>query len=175
MTQPRAFGVRRLLAFAVDWTLLAVWGGLLFGIAMIVSGGTPAEPTNPWIGQAVSMLTMTMPFTLYFAFAEHSALRASLGKRLLGLGVSHESGARLSFGSALLRNAVKFTPWECGHTVAWQSIFAGDAAFPAWVWGPAIVAIVGPAWWLVTLFGAGRTPYDRLASARVAAAPLTPE
>jgi uncharacterized RDD family membrane protein YckC len=53
-------------------------------------------------------------------------MRASLGKRALVLVVSQETGGRLSFGSALLRNAVKFTPWEFGHIVTWQSFFSGE-------------------------------------------------
>src|SRR5262245_10491307 len=94
-------------------------------------------------------------------------MQASLGKRALGLVASRETGGRLSFGSTLLRIAVKFAPWEFGHMASWQSRFAGEAGFPAWAWGPAILAFVGPVWWLVALFGTGRTPYDRWAFARV--------
>ena len=86
---------------------------------------------------------------------------------ILGLVVSRETGERLLFGSALLRNAVKFVPWEFGHTLAQQAAFSGEAGFPAWVWGPATVALVGPLWWLVAMIATGRTPYDRWASARV--------
>jgi hypothetical protein len=65
----------------------------------------------------------------------------AFGKRMLGLVVSGETGDRLAFGSALLRNGVKFVPWEFGHTVA--------------------------VWWLIAMMATGRTPYDRWASARV--------
>jgi uncharacterized RDD family membrane protein YckC len=167
MKEERAVAVRRLLAFAVDWLVLVLWGGVIFGAIMIATGGNPPQPESPWTGQAMSLLMVTVPFTLYFALCESSAMQASLGKRTLGLVVSRETGGRLSFGSALLRNAVKFTPWEFGHTAAWQSVFAGGAGFPAWVWGPAIIAFVGPVWWLVALIGTGRTPYDRWAIARV--------
>jgi len=85
--------------------------------------------------------------------------------------VSRETGGRLSFGPALLRNAVKFTPWEFGHTVVWQAVFSGEEGFPAWVWGPVTIAFVGPVWWLVAIITAGRTPYDRWASARVGKLP----
>jgi hypothetical protein len=50
-------------------------------------------------------------------------MRAALGKRALRLVVSLETGGQLSFGSALLRNAVEFTPWEFGHLVFWQLFF----------------------------------------------------
>ncbi|MBI1381654.1 MAG: hypothetical protein GC161_11280 [Planctomycetaceae bacterium] len=167
MNNERKIAIRRLLAFALDWFVIALWGGLLFGVVMLATGGGPAPPENPWTAQALGFLTMTLPVTVYFALCESSSMRASLGKRLLGLVVSRESGERLSFASALLRNAGKFVPWELGHTVALQAALSGDAAFPMWVWGPLAVAFAGPLRWLVTVVATGRTPYDRWASARV--------
>ena len=139
---------------------------------MIATGGKPPQPGSPWAGQAVSFLTMTVPFTLYFALCESSPMQASLGKRVLGLVVCRETGGRLSFGTALLRNAVKITPWEFGHMVAWQAVFSGEGGFPAWIWGSATIAFVVPVWWLVAIIAAGRTPYDRWALARVGLAPV---
>jgi hypothetical protein len=78
MTNTRTIAVRRSLAFALDWLVVVLWGGMLFGA------------------------------------------------------------------------------------------FSGEGGFPAWVWGPAAVALVGPVWWLVAMFATGRTPYDRWTSARVA-------
>jgi uncharacterized RDD family membrane protein YckC len=167
LTHPAIAG-RRLLAFAVDWLVVALWGGVLFGAVMMATSGHPPRPENPWKAQMIGLLTMTLPVTLYFSLLESSAWRASIGKRALGLVVSSESGDRLSFGSALLRNAVKFLPWEFGHLVAQQAAFSGEAGLPVWVWGPAIVAFAGPVWWVIALIATGRTPYDRLASARFA-------
>ena len=168
MKMERAIAVRRVLAVAVDWLVVVLWGGVLFGGVMILTSGNPPRPENPWKAQGIGLLTMTGPVTLYFALCESSALRASLGKRVLGLVVSGETGERLLFGSALLRNAIKFVPWEFGHTVAQQAAFSGEGGFPVWVWGPATVALVGPVWWLIAMIATGRTPYDRWAFARVA-------
>ena len=166
----RVIAVRRLFAFAVDWLVVAAWGGVLFGAVMLATGGYPPPRPNPWTAQAIGFVTMTLPVTVYFALCESSAMRASLGKRILGLLVSRENGERLSLGAALLRNAIKFVPWECGHTVAQQAVFSGDRGVATWVWVPAIVALAGPLWWLVALMTTGRTPYDRWASALVSAA-----
>lgn len=167
MTNKRSIAARRLLAFALDWFVVVLWGSVLFGAVMIATNGSPPRPESPWTAQSVGLLTMTVPVILYFSLCESSALRASLGKRVLGLVVSNQAGGRLFFGSALLRNAVKFAPWECGHTLAQQAAYSGELGFPAWVWGPAAVALVGPVWWLIAMFVTGRTPYDRWASARV--------
>jgi hypothetical protein len=168
MTNKRSVAVRRALAFALDWLVVVLWGGMLFGGVMIATNGNPPRLENPWAAQAIGLLTMTVPVTLYFALCECSSWRASLGKRALRLVVSRETGERLSLRFALLRNAVKFVPWECGHTLAQQAAFSGEGGFPAWVWGPSAVALVGPVWWLVAMFATGRTPYDRWTSARVA-------
>lgn len=160
--------VRRVLAFAVDWFVVVLWGGVLFAVVMIAGGGDPPRPGNPLTAQAIGLLTMTVPVALYFAICESSAWQASLGKRVLGLVVSKSTGEPLSFGLALLRNAVKFVPWECGHAVAQQAAFSGEGGLPIWVWGLALVAYGGPAWWLVAMVATGLTPYDRWASARVA-------
>jgi uncharacterized RDD family membrane protein YckC len=167
MKQERAVAVRRLLAFAVDWFVIILWSGVLFGATMIATGGTLRWIENPWRSQGIGLLTMTIPVILYFAICESSAMRASLGKRVLGLVVSRETGGQLSFGSALLRNVVKFTPWEFGHTITHQAVFSGEEGFPAWIWGPAIIAVVGPVWWLVAIIATGQPPYDRWALARV--------
>lgn len=167
MMKERAIAVRRLFAFAVDWLVVLLWGGVLFGAVMIATSGHPPRPDNPWMAQAISLLTMTVPVTLYFALCESSAFRASLGKRALGLVVSRDTGERLAFASALRRNAIKFVPWELGHTVAQQAVFSGEGGLPVWVWAPAIVALAGPAWWFVSILATGRAPYDRWAFARV--------
>jgi uncharacterized RDD family membrane protein YckC len=165
--QLKWLGVARLFAFALDWLVIALWGGALFGVVMLATGGEPRQPGSPWLAQGIGFVSMTLPVLLYFAICERSRWQGTVGKRWCGLCVSRAAGGRLSFGAALLRNAVKFTPWECGHTVAQQAIFSGEGGFPAWVWIPAAVAFLGPVVWIVALLRTGRTPYDRIASARV--------
>lgn len=165
---PAHEGLLRLLAFALDWFVVALWGTLVFGLVMIASGGEPPRLRDPWTGQAIGFVTMTLPVILYFSLCESSPMRASFGKRALGLVVTQETGGRLSFGSALLRNGLKFTPWEFGHTVAQQSIFSSDGGLPPWTIGPAVFAFLGPLWFVTTLFTKRRTPYDRCAASRVA-------
>ncbi len=166
--ETRAIARLRLVAFVIDWLVIAAWGGLLFGFVMVVTGGNPPRPGGPWKAQAVSLVAMTVPFALYFALGEASRWRGTLGKHLVGLVVCRRSEQRLSFGRALLRNAIKLVPWEFGHTVAHQAIYASDGVFPLWLWGPAVVSMLGPLWWIVALFANGDTPYDRWTDARVA-------
>jgi len=154
-----AFG--RLMAFAADWVIVALWGGLIFGIVMVATGGDPLRPADRWTAQAIGFISMTVPVVVYFALCESSRWRASVGKRLVGLVVVRPTGEPLDFGRALLRNAVRFVPWELGHTVAQQAIYSGAAAAPAWLWIAAAAAMAVPVWWVVVLLAAGYSPYDR--------------
>lgn len=171
MRTEHAVVVRRLLAFSLDWVVMAAWGTLLFGAVTIATGGDPPRPSGPWTAQGIGFLTMTLPVVLYFALSESSAWRGSLGKRALGLAVSQETGGRLPFGRALLRSSVKLAPWEIGHLVAQQAAFSGEGGFSGWVWGPVALAFLGPAWWLGALAARGRTPYDRWSRSRVGRSP----
>lgn len=157
----------RLVAFAVDWLILAVWGSIIFGIVTLVSGGYPQRPEGAWTAEAIGFLTMTLPFTLYFAFCESSRWRASIGKLIFSLVVVRRSGEKTSFTRALFRNAIKFVPWEFGHMLTQQAAYAGGGDFPVWLWGPAAIAAVGPMWWLLGLFAQGETPYDRWTDVRI--------
>lgn len=136
-------------------------GGLIFAIVLFVNSGIPQQPGGPWIGQAIGFVTMTVPFTLYFALCESSQRSASIGKRVVGLIVTQRSGEQLSFMRALLRNATKFVPWEFGHTLVQQSAYNVSNEFPLWLWIPAAIALIGPLWWLIALALTGNTPYDR--------------
>ena len=160
-------GVLRLLAFSIDWVVIAAWGGLLFGIVMFLSGGEPQAFSNPWLFQGVGFLAMTLPVTLYFAIFESSNSGASIGKRVVRLRVRTSEGDQLTLGRSFLRNALKFVPWEMGHLVAQQSMFSGEDGVALWVYLPMSLSFLLPLWWFVSLFQKGKAPYDSWSGASV--------
>ena len=160
-------GFLRVLDFAIDWVVIAAWGGLLFGLAMFFSDGELERLSNPWLSQGVGFLVMTLPITLYFGFLESSTIRASLGKRVVGLRVAASQGDQLSLGRSLLRTALKFVPWELGHLVAHQAVSSGDEGIAVWVYMPLTLSFVLSLWWLTSLLLKGQAPYDSWAGARV--------
>ena len=159
--------VPRVLAFLVDWLVIAAWGGLLFGLVMLLTGGAPPRLGGPWSAQGIGFLTLTVPVILYFALTESSPARASLGKRALGLVVVRDTGEGLPFPSSLLRTAIKLAPWELGHTMAQHAVWSRDAEVPLWVWVPMAASFLGPVWWAVSIATIGVAPYDRWTAARV--------
>jgi hypothetical protein len=142
---------------------------VLFGFSMALSGGRYANIGNPWMAQGIGFISMTVPVTLYFTACESSLWQASIGKRLLRLSVTTTSEDRMPWQRSLLRNGLKFLPWECGHTVAQQSIHAGDAHLPVWVWGLAALSLALPLLWVLTALLRNRTPYDAWSGALVRA------
>ena len=157
----------RVLAFAVDWVVIAAWGGLLFGLALLFSDGEPKRLSTPWLSQGVGFMTMTLPVTLYFSFLESSKFRASLGKRVVGLRVATTHGNQLGLGRSLVRNVLKFVPWELGHLAAQQAFFSGDEGIAVWVYLPMALSLMIPLWWFTSLLLQGRAPYDSWTGARV--------
>lgn len=166
-----ALAGRRIAAFALDWLVIAAWAGLLFGAVMLAFDGRPPSPGGPWRSQAIGLATMTLPVLLYFTLCESSRWRATPGKRALRLQVVRGDDARPPLARSLLRNLVKFAPWELGHVVANQAAFAAGPAPPAWLWAALVAACAVPAWWIVAILVRGRAPYDAVAGLRVQPAP----
>jgi uncharacterized RDD family membrane protein YckC len=160
-------GLRRLVALGVDWLVIVLWGGMLLAAVMALSDGRGPNIRSPWIAQGIGFVSMTVPVTLYFVVSESSRWRASVGKRLLRLSVTTTLGQRMPWARSLLRNTVKFIPWECGHMVAQQAIYAGHGQPPVWVWGFAAVSLALPLVWVVTALLRNRTPYDAWSEAVV--------
>ena len=151
----------RFLAFGIDWLVIVVWAGLLFGIVMLGFSGQPPSPSGPWRMQAIGFLTMTLPIIFYFSICEASAWQATIGKRILSLRVAGAKTNRVAFSRILVRNAVKFAPWELGHLVANQAIFS-SSSIPGWIYIPMVLSFAIPLWWIVSIFIHGDSPYDRI-------------
>lgn len=162
----------RILAFAWDYLLIAAY------IAVLVLAGLAAMKWAPqqmsWAfgcparGQLFGFLLLTLPVVLYFSISEASRQQASWGKSRRGLRVVSTGDGRLGLLRSLLRNLLKFTPWELSHFFVWQAAFRGPD-LPSWinlgfgaVW--ALIAAYGLSLWMS---GSGQAIYDRLARARV--------
>lgn len=168
---------RRLAAFGVDYLVILLYMGVL-ALAMTTVMTTAGEPLAgtlraPWQAQLLGLVTLTLPVGLYFAVAE-GVFGATLGKRLLGLRVTDSQGVRLPLGRSLLRSAVKFLPWELGHTAAHRLVFWTAAPEPLSAPQLAFLTLfyalsLGLASsFVVGLFVGSRRPlYDRVAGSRV--------
>ena len=158
----------RLLAFALDYVLIAAYLVILIAAGILVSRF--AQPVaaalfgGPVSGEATGFLLITAPISLYFALSEASSRQATWGKARQGLKVTGVEGERLSVARSLVRTALKFVPWELAHACIWQISFAGDPSSPVYVVGFTIVwSIVGVNLVSLIVSPARQTLYDRLA------------
>jgi uncharacterized RDD family membrane protein YckC len=112
----------RTKAFVWDYLILAVYIAVIIAVYALF-------PVPEWIfenrifAQVAGVLLITLPVTLYFAFFESSEKQATFGKQRLSLKVIDGNENRISFVKALMRNLLKFLPWEISHTVIWQITF----------------------------------------------------
>jgi uncharacterized RDD family membrane protein YckC len=170
---------RRIAAFGVDYLIIAAWIGLItaigFGARALlgIESGPIVSQADKLRGHALAFLSLTLPVILYFAIAESSGWRATVGKRALGLRVLTVTGKRVGLGRSLVRSAIKFLPWEVAHTAIWHvpgQPFVSEPA-PINFLGYA-VALAGAGVFAAAVFrGRGRTPYDLVAGTMVVEVP----
>jgi uncharacterized RDD family membrane protein YckC len=163
---------RRIAAFAADYVILAAYItvltalSFLFGVGRLFDASTLAGKMS---SHAMAFLSLTLPVVLYFTLTERGDRAASLGKRLVGLRVLGPDGGPPTFTRALLRNAIKFAPWELAHAAIWYTPGQPfiDPMPPANL-ALCVVSILLVITWLASLASRdGRTPYDRLSRTRV--------
>ena len=116
-TQPRAQLLgRRIIAYVVDivilFLILAPMGYLIQALL-----GLPLAQSGPALGRTI-LWNFSLPVWLYFIVSDQSPAGATLGKRLLKIGVKRVNGARVGLGRAIGRTAVKLLPGELVHLSA---------------------------------------------------------
>lgn len=159
---------RRVGAYLIDYVVILLW---IAALALMAEAG--------WVGlkgsgdmefwaraslQAQAFGLLTGPVILYFILCERSGWRGTIGKRLTNLKVEPAS-----FPKIILRNILKFLPWEMAHTAIWQGSPMPLASEPNTLGWTLIVVSMGLCLlYIIGLFvGSGRTLYDRIAGTRV--------
>ena len=112
MAETVARTLRRLTAYAADGSLLAV---VLIPLAVAIQGVAGYRPTTGVGVWVASVVLISLPSWTYFVVSDRSASGATLGKRLLRLRVRMAGEASVSLVRALVRTAIKLTPWELTH------------------------------------------------------------
>ncbi|MDZ7755982.1 RDD family protein [Rhodohalobacter sp.] len=155
----------RILAFGVDYLIIAVYAVALFGATTFLDVGK----LSPAAGQLVGFLTLTLPVFLYFYLMENSSRAATVGKRVMNISVHTDS--EKSSQKVFIRNILKFLPWEVAHVgVHWVIYYSAlDQSPPAWVWIALILPQVIVLGYLVSIvLSKGESSfYDKLASTRI--------
>lgn len=128
--------IKRFWAFLLDYLLILAYAMVIYCLTQIVRHVFRIEMTalSPVIGQLIGFTTLTLPVFFYFYLSERSTYRGTLGKRRMGIAVGNQHAHKA--GNVLLRNVLKFLPWEVAHMgVHWVVFYASAGnSTPVWVW-----------------------------------------
>ena len=110
----------RLRELFIDYICILIYLVILFGIIMgiylVVLKGIPEF--NELQSQLVALLTSVIPIVFIFSFWDYS--KGSIGKRKAGLELYYTNK---TFGASLVRNIIKFLPWQLGHIGTIRGIY----------------------------------------------------
>ena len=109
--------IKRLKAFLIDYLLIVIYILLLLGVTLLISKIFHFQlgNINPAVGELIGFTTLTLPVILYFIFTENSKYSGSVGKRKFKLQVVNNDLTKTNFTRLLIRNSIKFFPWELAH------------------------------------------------------------
>lgn len=160
----------RILACIIDYGIIAGYATLLFLVANLFFSLFEWKPgNNPIIGQLIGFLTLTFPVVTYSYLTEKSIWRGTVGKKLQKLIVLTDPNK--SAKNILLRNILKYLPWELAHTgVHWIIFYTSNGIeVPLWTWIililPQIVSVV----YLISIvISKGRSSvYDNISKTKI--------
>ena len=120
----------RIKAFLIDYVVISMYLILLLGINLLLNptifdGGVQRTQLQT---QWISFVASVLPITLLFSFLE-TRYGITLGKHLLKIKVFYPD---YTFLRSLLRNGLKFLPWQLGHMSTIYALYVGtDIVFYA--------------------------------------------
>ncbi len=158
---------RRSLAFLIDYLIMLVYIALLLGATLSLVHFLNYTPSSlqPLKGQLIGFFTLTLPVFFYFFLSESGTKKGSLGKQKMGIQVNGDAV------NLLVRNVLKFLPWEVAHTgVHWMVFYQlQEIEPPTWVWVLLILPqVVAFTYFISLLISGGKgILYDQLAGTSV--------
>ena len=158
--------IARLRAFAWDLPVIAAWGVVAGIVGFVLQQFGGVRLSTPWALDITAFLTMVLPVVLTFAYQEASGAHASWGKRRMRMRVMSADGADLGRGRSLLRSAVKFAPWQMGHTAVFH-LLAGSTAVGFLILSLLAQALVVGSVLVMALDGRHRALHDWVAGTQV--------
>ncbi|SEQ30451.1 RDD family protein [Piscibacillus halophilus] len=112
--QSVAIRKRRFMALLIDWLYISAYLILLFGVMQIVYWlAFNGIPTFSYLqSQLIATFTSVIPVIIIFSIMEGSFQAATFGKRFNHLRISYPNHFK---SRSVIRNMVKFLPWQLGH------------------------------------------------------------
>lgn len=112
----------------IDYLFILGYLVILFGINMliyfVILGGIPSF--NQLQSQLIALFFSVIPIIVIFSFLDYN--KGTFGKRKAGLKVYYKNK---KFIESLLRNIIKFLPWQLGHIGVIEGIYTNYESWTA--------------------------------------------
>ena len=117
----------RFKALCIDYLCIVVYLVLLFGVAMICYKilFDDFPQFSALQSQLIAFVTSVLPVFVWFAIMESKGEFKSFGKRIVGIQVKYVKYGNNPIKSSILRNALKFLPWQLAHMAVIDGIYEG--------------------------------------------------
>lgn len=159
---------KRILAWIIDWVVILLYACALFGVMAALSqmGVVVLGSVHPVQGQLIGFFTLTLPVILYCILFESGQRHATPGKRVMKIEVT---ATPLTTREIVLRNIIKFLPWEFAHAgILWIN-YINTPETPLWIWllliGPQVLIVI----YIMSVVATkgSRSVYDLIAGTRI--------
>ncbi len=158
----------RILAWTIDFGIIVLYAVLLFTVTSLLFEVKQGN-LNPYLGQLIGFFTLTLPVITYSYLTEKSKWKATIGKRTLNLMVL--TCENKTTKSVLLRNVLKYLPWEIAHTgVHWITYYESvGREIPIWTLTILIIPqVIVFIYFVSIVFSKGQSSvYDRISGTRL--------
>ncbi|WFA75208.1 RDD family protein [Streptococcus suis] len=106
----------------IDWLVISAYLVCLFIVCILfyklVLKGIPAFTQIQ--SQIIAFVSSVLPIILFFTYLDYNG--GSIGKRKIGLKLAYKNK---NYSSALVRNIIKFLPWQLGHMGTIRGMYTG--------------------------------------------------
>jgi|GEM_PF-762564 len=165
---------RRAAAYAIDILLIYVYAIALFGVSMAVETVMPFQhmmAESYLLRHGIAFFSLSLPVLVWFWRWEAGPHRATPGKRVMKIRVQTTGSGKIESKQVLIRNILKFLPWEWAHTflhIHPDFLMGGEVATLPTVIGMYLpqVMVLGYAL-TVAIRKDGMAPYDLISGTRI--------
>ncbi len=130
--------INRILAWTIDFGIIVLYALLLFAVVTMFFDVKEGD-LNPYLGQLIGFATMTLPVFTYSFLTERSKWKGTIGKKILNIKVLTDEENKTK--SILLRNVLKYLPWELAHIGVHWIFYYESVGREIPIWTCAIVII----------------------------------
>jgi len=142
---------KRFMALLIDYLLVVLWGVILFAISIFIYNVIlDGIPKFDEIGMNLISLTMIVPVILYSIIMEAGKKHGTLGKQKMKIKVSAIDCNAVNLRHIIVRNMIKFLPWQFGHMMMFRGFALNWELSPYWK-SMLIITVILPIIWIAVV------------------------